>query len=234
MKFAITMSTYQRSDGKTPFYLKRALDSIFSQTHQLFKIYIIGDKYDDDDEFISIVKEYPSDKLYYENLSYAAERDKYSNNKQALWCAGGANALNYALNLALKDDFQYICHLDHDDYWNPNHLESLNEVIEETNADWLCTLSVHINNSVRPEIKTSNKYIEYLPSPSKLINSSTCINFITLPIRCRDVFAETGKTYPADADRWIRCSKYIQENNLKSYFVNSLTCVHDEEGFINK
>jgi 3-oxoacyl-[acyl-carrier-protein] synthase-3 len=45
-KFSIVIPTYQRKDGSTPFYLKRCLDSIFKQDYSNFKIFIIGDKYE--------------------------------------------------------------------------------------------------------------------------------------------------------------------------------------------
>lgn len=229
MHLAITIPTFKKSNGKSPFFLTRALDSIFNQTYTDFKIYLIGDKYEDDDEFKSIIDKYPKEKLYAENLPYAKERDKYLlDNKYALWCAGGVTAINHAIDLALEDGFKYICQLDHDDHWDKSHLEIINEVIGETNADWLCTKSTYCK-SYLPLKETDNKYVEFIPMNGALINSSTCINLITLPIRPRDVFAETGKSDPADADRWVRCAEYIKHNNLKSYMVNKLTCFHEEE-----
>ena len=56
MKLAISTSTYKRKDGGTPNLLKRALDSIFNQTHQDFKIFLIGDRYEDENE-IKVQKE---------------------------------------------------------------------------------------------------------------------------------------------------------------------------------
>ena len=47
MKLAIRILTYQRKDGKTPFFLRRALESIKNQTYKDYKIFLIGDKYDD-------------------------------------------------------------------------------------------------------------------------------------------------------------------------------------------
>ena len=49
-KFGIIMVTYQRGDGKTPEYIKEAIDSVKSQKHKNWKIYLIGDDYDDNDE----------------------------------------------------------------------------------------------------------------------------------------------------------------------------------------
>ena len=55
MKLGIVIATYQRKDGTTPFFLQKALDSIFSQTYQNFKIFLIGDKYEDNEEFVNII-----------------------------------------------------------------------------------------------------------------------------------------------------------------------------------
>jgi glycosyltransferase involved in cell wall biosynthesis len=38
MKLSIVTPTYYRSDGSTLSHLKKALDSLFNQTHQDFKI----------------------------------------------------------------------------------------------------------------------------------------------------------------------------------------------------
>jgi len=230
MKLAITLHTYQRPDGMTPTYLNRAMSSIFSQTYQDFKLFVIGDKYEDEYELFNIINKYPLNKLYYENLPYAKEREKYINNKHALWCAGGVNAINYAIDKCLENGFEYVCHLDHDDYWTPEHLESIHNVINKTNGDWFCTRSLHINGNL-PRVITDQEYVEFLPEACGLINSSTCINFKKIPLRFRDVLEEDGKAYPADADLWKRCATYIKDNNLKSYFINKLTCVHDLEGY---
>jgi hypothetical protein len=227
-QFAIITATFQRTDGKAPFYLKRALDSVFNQLHTDFKMYVIGDKYENNEEFINIVNKYPKEKIYYKNLPYAKERDKYLNKKYILWTCGGINAANHGIDLALKDNFKYICHLDHDDYWSKEHLSSLNEVIEETSADWVCTQSTYLKNANIPKIKTDERYISYLPTPFGLINSSVCLNFLTLPIKYHNIYEEEKRAYPSDADRWKKCALIIKQKRLKSFFINKLTCFYEE------
>jgi hypothetical protein len=53
IQFAVVISTYQRPDGNTPHLLKRTLESVLNQTYQNFKIFLIGDKYEDQEEFFS-------------------------------------------------------------------------------------------------------------------------------------------------------------------------------------
>lgn len=230
INFSIVITTYQRKDGTTPLMLKRALDSIFNQEYQNFKIYVIGDKYENNEEFELIFKNYPKDKIYYENLPIAYERDRYTD-KWLIWSYAGCYANNYGINMSVIDGFEYICHLDHDDEWYPNHLSSLNQAIIETKSLWLCTKSEYIGGRILPNINGED-LIPFLPVPKGLIHSSTCINFKKIPLRHRNVYEETGKIgLPGDADLWDRIAKFLNENNQTGCLVNKITCKHIEEGY---
>lgn len=235
MNFAIVILTYKRRDGKTPFFLKRALESVFNQTYNNFKIFLIGDKYEDNDEFLSIIKSFDNKKIYYENLPFAKERDKYSD-KWVVWSYAGTYASNYGINKAVSEGFDYVCHLDHDDWWLPNHLEEINNCIVSTEADWLCTKSTYNSPNVfLPRTMNNEIYQVFLPKSSSLIHSSVCINFKKIPLRYKNIYEETGKIgLPGDAELWERMRSYIIENNLKSFHINKLTCRHDEEGYERK
>lgn len=231
MKLGIVISTYMRKDGSTPKYLTRALDSIFNQTHQDFKIYLIGDKYENINEINNIISKYDKTKLFFKNLDVAKERD-FHKDKYAVWSYGGTNAVNIGLDICLSENNNYICHLDHDDYWENNHLYLINECIENTKSDWVCTKSTYVNNRVLPVNGGNEKYIDFLPKSCSLIHSSVCMNFKKIPLFYRDLFEENGNVgLPADADLWERTRLVITQNNFKSTFINELTCRHDEEGY---
>jgi glycosyltransferase involved in cell wall biosynthesis len=231
MKLSIVIPTYYRKDGSTSKYLIRALDSIFNQTHQDFKIYLIGDRYENVSEIESIILKYDKSKLSFINLEFAKERDSYTN-KWALWSYGGVNATNIGIDFSLSEGNDYICHLDHDDFWEINHLELINKCIEDTNSDWVCTKSNYVNNRILPSVNGETLYINYIPKHSSLVHSSVCMNFKTIPFKYRDLFNETGVIgLPSDADLWVRCEKFIIDNNLKSTLINYVTCNHIEEGF---
>jgi hypothetical protein len=229
MNIAITMATYQRADGKTPFFLKRALNSIFSQKHKDFKLFLIGDYYENDNELKEIISHYDNNKIYCANLSFSPERSKYQ--KMDLWCCGGLTAVNIAIDKAIEEEYKYICHLDHDDYWGNNHLELINEVIEKTNADWICTKSEYGIDRIFPEIESEDLIVPFLPLSGGIINSSTCYNYRTLPFKYRNVLEEDNLLIPSDADLWDRMKLYIEQNNLISILINQTTCFHIEEGY---
>jgi hypothetical protein len=231
LKIGIVIPTYQRQDGLSFVYLTNALNSIKNQTFKDYKVFLIGDRYEDNDEFIKIATSIiDSDKIYYENLPFAEERDKYGDNNLALWRYGGVNATNHGIEISLSQGYDYICHLDHDDTWESNHLSLISNTITKTDASFVFTKSKH-KNSIFPNITSDDEIIEILPKNEALIHSSVCMNFKEIPLRYRDIFKETGVIgLPADGDLWNRVREWIIKNDLKSYLINKMTCVHEKEG----
>jgi glycosyltransferase involved in cell wall biosynthesis len=230
MNIAVIITTYQRNDGKTPFYLKRALDSVFNQTHKDFKIFLIGDRYNDNSEFLDIVSNYDLNKIHFENLPVAMERDKYTN-KDLIWKYGGCNASNHAINTAVSNGYDYICRLDHDDHWEINHLEVINEVIEKYNPLFICTKSTY-PSSVLPKFESNEYLIETYPIFGGVVHSSTCVKYGAIPLRQVNLYEEYGTpTVPGDAYFWNILKAYMMERNEIGYCINLVTCLHDEEQF---
>ena len=230
MRIGIVIPTYQRGDGTTPSLLTRALNSIKNQTHTDYKVFLIGDKYDNNDEFMQLATTIiDSDKIYYENLAVAVEREKYPIGSHQLWCAGGVNATNWGMHKSTSEGIHYVCHLDHDDYWQSNHLEEINKVLEEQKPAFVYTCSTHIHNGILPKVNIDGGVINSIPVACNLIHSSVCMNCDTIPIRYRDVFSEKGSSYAADADMWDRVGAYIREQNLQSFLIKQLTCNHPTE-----
>lgn len=211
-----------RSDGSSKEYVTRALDSVFKQTHQDFKIYLIGDHYEDNDEFNEIVSKYGiSNQLYAENRPFALERYLYKSGKN-LWCSGGVDASNYAIDLVLNDGLTHVCRLDHDDFWSENHLSLINNAMEKKGYDFVCTMGYGHNGAILPNLSKS----KLIPKSSNVLHSSTCINFSRIKLRYRDLFAEVGIAYPADADMWDRINKL---SNIRTALIPEITCYHDRE-----
>ena len=239
MKLGVTIHTYRRLDGTTPMLLKRALESVANQSFQDFKIFVIGDKYDNNLEFQEIINwfltKYPSfeKRVFSENLNYAKERDKYLGiNNTALWNCGGTNALNYATQVAIDNGFTKICHLDHDDYWEHNHLDTIvNAIKEKENPAFIHTLSTYLNHEVFPQTIVDNQIIEHYPHYCNLIHSSTYIDYNKIPFRYRDLWEEEQRYFPSDGDMWERIRVHCESKNLKCYLVRKLTCYHENENY---
>jgi len=241
MKFAVTIATYQRKDGKTPELLKRALDSVFNQTHQDFKVFIVGDDYDNDAEFKEIVSQYPQDKIYSVNLPESYDRLKYKgigsenfefDTNRALWCNSGRTPMNIGIELALHNGYDWVAHLDHDDFWEPNHLEFINNVVERYGYEciWITTKATFGPNDVM-EVETNGWDVVYhLPRGYNVIHSAIAMSMKRIPLRYRDVYYEDGNMIPTDADFWDRLGKFIVENGYTGTYIYGLTCRHVVEG----
>jgi len=233
MTLGVTIHTYQRKDGQTPIFLKRAIQSVLNQSYQNFKIFVVGDKYDNNVEFESIVNGFSElkDRIHYENLNFAFERDKYLNvNHTALWNCGGANALNHANNLAKSQGITKVCHLDHDDEWLPNHLEVIVKAISDKNKPaFLHTLSKYLNHPIFPQTVVDGAIVEHYPIACGVIHSSTYVDLEQIHLPYRDMFAEEGIYYPSDGDMWNRITQKCKNENLKSYLIREVTCVHENE-----
>ena len=197
MTLGVTIHTYQRADGQTPIFLAKAIQSIINQSYQDFKIFIVGDKYEDNQEFEDIINgfiEIP-EKIVYENLSFAHERDKYLGvNNTALWNCGGANAINHANNLAKAHGITKVCHLDHDDLWLPNHLELIaNAIVEKNNPAFIYTLSRYLHNPVFPQMVVDGQVVEHYPSYCSLVHSSVYYDLEQIHLPYRDLWLEQGR-----------------------------------------
>ena len=136
IKFGIVMATHDMTDGRanktraehmtTPGVLKEALNSVKAQKFKNWKIYLTADKYDNDEEIKSVIKDIiPDNQIQYKNRSTPGERDNKKWSTKQIRFTAGCGALNDSLSMAKKDGCDYIVRIDHDDKWAPNHLELL-------------------------------------------------------------------------------------------------------------
>jgi glycosyltransferase involved in cell wall biosynthesis len=229
MKLGIVISTYKRPDGTTPQLLSRALQSISTQTYSDYRVYLIGDCYEDSEEFLKLgTSILPPDKIKFYNLKKAVERSKYRVGSEELWCAGGVAATNFGIEKCLEDSIDFICHLDHDDYWNSNHLEVIANVIRlHPEAKFIHTCGTYFASYLPRVNVLDSTVVNQMPRPSGVIHSSTCINFKALNIRYRDVYALRRKLMPADADMWTQINQSAELEEC--FLIKNLTCYHPTE-----
>ena len=235
MVLGVTIHTYQRADGQTPSLLSRAIQSVVNQSYQNYKIFIVGDKYEDNKQFEDIINGFVeiADKIVFENLNFAQERDIYLGvNNTALWNCGGANALNHANNLAKANGITKVCHLDHDDVWLPNHLELIAKaVLEKKEPAFIYTLSKYLDNPVFPQMPTDGQVVEHYPSYCSLIHSSVYMDLEQIHLPYRDMYQQQGIIFPSDGDMWERIREKCTAENLKCYVIRQVTCIHENENY---
>ena len=220
IKFAIVTATYWKLDGSTKEHLREALLSIASQTYTHYKVFLIGDDYEQEEELCELSDIIDDDKMYLENLPVAVERVKYSG--RSLWACGGVNAYNTGIKKALSEGYDYICHLDHDDVMFPDHLDTLARAIRDTKTNFLTTKC-----NFYPEIETDKLYTPYRPRAGRVFKTGICYNHNHFNIIYREpeeIKKIYGYIYAADADLWNQISTLMEERGEDGIFINKRTC----------
>ena len=110
----VRIATYRRSD-----LIKRALDSVLSQSYQKLEVMVIGDACDDATQ--KAVESYSDMRLRFINLP---TRGLYPEDAKSRWMVAGTHPMNAALPLISGD---WIAPCDDDDEFTPNHVEALLE-----------------------------------------------------------------------------------------------------------
>ena len=105
MKFSVIMPAYNAA-----LYIKNSINSVLNQTFGDFEILIVDDgSTDDTKEIVNSVKD--------DRIHYIYQRN-----------GGVSSARNTGISNAKGE---YICFLDADDLWKPNHLEVIEKLIEK-------------------------------------------------------------------------------------------------------
>lgn len=234
--YGVLIKSYKRKNGTSPDYVKRCFESVMNQTYQNFKIFFIGDKYEDNEEFEELCSLVPKEKIIAVNLPIAAERDNPKLTGKALWCSAGANASRFGMNLMRENNIFHHCRLDDDDYWLPNHLEIINmgymmfpeSVYVYSNALYT-NPSGHTRTFPPDNISPLLGYDNLPPRPERLIQSAASWRLDKIPLMPRDCL-EQGRVYPGDADLWSRMGVFFGKNNLKTLYIPLTTVIKDSEG----
>jgi hypothetical protein len=98
-------------------------------------------------------------------------------------------------------------------------------VIENYDPLFICTVSTYYG-SILPGVEILNDVQPYITKPGCCSLSSSCIKYSETDLRLWDVYKETGKAYPADADLWER-----MKNQGRGYLITAITCHHDTEAY---
>lgn len=230
MKFAVYITTYQKPNGESIPLVMRALKSIENQTYKNYSLYVICDAYSDQAQIEYIKAEVESKKGYFFNIKESYGLTHYRNDLKKRWSTGGLNATTHAIEKILSDGLDWVCKLDHDDIWKPNHLQVMYERLSKANNDVVFAIS---RGKFGKKILPVEKYAinDYHLNRGAFFHSSTCINFSKIKLRYEDPFKK-GANMPGDAWLWIRLKKYLKANSFRAVYIPIITLIRDSEGSI--
>jgi hypothetical protein len=202
-----------------------------AQTHPDWTVYLVGDRYEDEDEFRSQARLLPPDRVRAVNLPVALERDDPALREIAFWCCAGTNALNTALALQRRDGLVVTAHLDDDDHWRPDHLAVLASTYRaDPEAAFVYTRAAHGNGGVLPADGGETGTCARPPAPFRLAHSAASWRLDRIPLSYTSCPAEFGQAVPSDAYMWAKVADYCRARGLRSVFVPETTVVHPSEG----
>ena len=116
------ISTYNR----TRLLIDGSLPSVMRQTVPVDEIVIVGDG--TERKTGEAIASLGDSRIRFWNL----RRDEYPDHRDERWWLAGIKARNYGLEMATSD---WICPLDDDDEWTPDHVEVLLSAVTEDDYD---------------------------------------------------------------------------------------------------
>ena len=186
MRFSVIIPLY----NKAP-YVKKALESVLSQTFQDFEIIIVDDGSSDDSFSIA--------QSVLDGCDAAHQLIRQSN-------AGVSTARN---NGVMASHGDYLCFLDADDWWTPSFLGKMDELIRSyPDAGIYGTNYYYVKNGIEKVCvkRAESGYINYCRVYAEDLRMPLWTGAVSLP---RSVFNEMGGFRPhlklgEDFDLWIK------------------------------
>ena len=228
--FAIVIPTYKRKNGTTVQNMKNIVEFLSKQTYQNYHVFLVGDHYEDEEEFKYLASLFPQDKIYSHNNATSYRKDYFSSPANK-WCIGGLMALKHGVEKAKEYGFKYYLHLDDDDSWSHDKLHVHRQILEQfPEADFVFHASEYCGGVLpREHREYPLTYNNLRPRHCNLVHSSNCLS---LDDRSYNVFMDFTNNVTEIAEK-IK-NKEIPEYNLEAFdaqFIvqlnsNSLTCLY--------
>jgi hypothetical protein len=219
--FGVVTPTYRAGDD-TFSRVQETLRSLKEQTYPHWRLYLIGDRYEPEEEFERLSLELPPQVVAL-NLNRAVERE--SSSGLALWCTGGRMANNIALTLQERDGITHTCHLDHDDLWRPTHLATLAEAYASfPQAAFIYTRALYraptCNFELPRERTVQVAYNNLAPRIGNIVHATASWRLDWIPLRYRAHAEE-----PADAYMWAWIMEWCKRKSLPYLYVPTTTVI---------
>jgi len=237
-KICVIMPTYFRKNGSTKHLLSRALRNLEAQTYKNFKLFLIGDHYDNNEEFEELCKSYKND-IFYKNNEQHYRCYNFSN-KSIYWTIGGALALKMGIEKAIEENFDYYFHLDDDDEWRDIHIQVVVENIKKFPlSSFILTKAKYVDIFLPRTPETNTFYNNYIPRGEDSVHASHVYKLPLLGNLVLDVINKNhilankinnkergfeGITIPpTDATILDNINSMVVTNKIKSLYIPTIT-----------
>ena len=126
------------------------------QTYKNFKVFITGDNYQPEKEFLEVCNEYKGE-IYIHNNNHSC-RDLKLGPIENYWRCGGLYAVYHSYNKALEEGYEIAIMLDDDDYWYDSHVDNvISNFIKYPKTAFMITKSEYCGSTL-PRTNITNVY----------------------------------------------------------------------------
>ncbi len=241
--FGISICTYYKKNGETFAHLSKTIESVLNQTYQNWVIFLVGDKYENQEEFEKICEMIPENKRVCVNLENAVERELYLNKTRnsngdliidsvgSFWGVAGSNALNVSIDLMKDKGIDHFCVLNHDDVFLSYHLYHLYKAYKTFPEVGFVFTRSHYGDRALPFKKDASNVSFSInnqqPLPADTVHSSVSYDIRKYNIRYpefkddRFVFFDLDPhilTSPVDYHLWSNFVNY-QSDDFKFFYI---------------
>lgn len=218
---SIVTATYWRSNGRSIEYLKRAGECVRLQSYQNWRWFIVGDHYahpdSGDAEVRHLVTQWNDERIMFVNMPEPGERGRVP--PERLWQVAGATAMNTGIQISLEHGGDWCVHLDDDDVWRTDHLESIADGILSNPEALIVYTQAQFSTTPFPASDHVDVTGEQPPMPERAVHSSIAF----------DAYRSNNR-YRTDIDMPADANLIAQFAGVPSVFVPNVTVHHVEEG----
>jgi len=202
--FSIIITTYNR-----PEKLKRAIESVVNQSFENYELIIVNDGSTSDYNTIEeYIKPFPQIKYFFKkNEERSIARNFGVENSSGTW----------------------ICFLDDDDYYEPNHLEIFHHKIIELNH----TPALYYTISKTLDKNGNLKNETFVERPVDYTPQEYCLTVGHIPMNCTCYHKNSLIEFPFDSTLWMTEDKHQQVRMMSKYKIVPIlahTAVVDRSG----
>ena len=231
LKIGVITQSYYRKDGSSKSCLKNMFDMLEKQTYKDFKVFITGDNYQPESEFMEVCNSYKGE-IYIHNNNYSCRELRLGGRKN-YWAYGGIHAGYNSLKKAKEEGYDIAIMLDDDDYFLPHYIQSVvDNFTKFPETAFMITKSAYKNHFL-PRTRVSEIYYNnYIPKPCGSVRSSSVHNINIIgdivlnlwkelieEIARMDVSPKKWKFQPADAKLLDLIGAKVKSGELKSLYI---------------
>ena len=242
IKVAVITQSYYRKNNSSKSFLKKIFNMLEKQTYKDFKVFITGDNYQPENEFMEICNEYKGE-IYIHNNNHSC-RDLNLGKIQNYWCVGGIHGQYNSYLKAKEEGYDIALMLDDDDYWSDSYIANvIYNFAKYPETGFMITKAKYLDTYLPRDCNISDIYYNnYIPTACDSVRSATAHNIHMIGDSvlklCKELIDEVTKLnleyykwelYPTDAHLLKIIGDEVMQGKYNSLYIPTSLVVKDTD-----